>query len=55
MDGNCEFVLSHFLLVVLLLRLCLHFHPFNEYLIRLQNVFHPFKVHIITTQTNIAF
>jgi hypothetical protein len=55
MDGNCEFVLSRFLPVVLLFCLCLHFHPFNEYLIRFQNVFHPFNVHIINTQTNIAF
>jgi len=55
MDGNCEFVLSHFLPVVLLFRLCLHFHPLYEYLIRFQNVFRPFKVHVINTQTNIAF
>jgi len=55
MDRNCEFVLSHFLPIVLLFCLCLHFHPLYEYLIQFQNVFHPFNVHIINTQTNITF
>jgi len=55
MDGNCEFVLSRFLSIVLLFHLCLHFHHVYEYLICFQNVFHPFKIHIINTQTNIAF
>ncbi len=55
MDGNCEFVLSHFLPIVPLFQLRLHFHPFYEYPIRFQIVFCPFKVHIINTQTNIVF